>query len=110
MNVDNYKTNKSKLKIKHFLNIQHEVEGYPTNEDFLFELIESLEINNMLLEPFGVIHCRRNLKCSQFINYSYEILHSHLVELESKKIIEKISDSSDNIRTVKFKLILNPWN
>lgn len=104
----NLSIDKSKLKIKHFLFIHKECEDFPTTEDYLFELINELEINEMLHEPFGVVFCRRKLY--YIIGKKDNTHNDHLKMLENFEkdgYLKKVEEGG--IRTVKFKLKTHPW-
>jgi len=99
---------KSKLKIKHFLFIHKECEDYPTTQDYLFELINELEINEMLYEPFGVVFCRRKLYSTMGEKDNTHQNHLEMLkEFEKEGYLEKVEKGG--IRTIKFKLKTHPW-
>lgn len=79
--MSNLSINKNKLKLRHFLNIQHECSDYMTDEDYLFELVSALEQNEMLEETFTTTFAKRNIK--NFANgEGNEPLRTHLEKLK----------------------------
>jgi len=107
------KLNRSKLKLKHFLNVQKECKNYPTDEDYLYELISALEENDMLYEPFTSTFSKRNVKSftkSLPEDDEEKPLVKHLEKLKSlteEGILEMIEEGGVN--KSKFKLKTHPW-
>lgn len=99
---------RKKLKLKHYLNIQKECKGYPTEEDYLYELVTALEYNEMLEEPFGAVFCRRQLS---YVTDENDTSHeSHLMMLQKMTkdgFFEQVEDGG--VRIAKFKLKSHPW-
>jgi len=95
---------KSKLTLRHALDIQSNFEDYPTREDFLYDLISVLTNNEKLNIPFQV-----NEIWHEFIEVpkgrSYQ---EYILDAVEDGWVEIIEDTS-NKKFYTFKLIKHPW-
>lgn len=103
----NLTINREKLKLRHYLNIQKLCKNYPTEEDYLYELITALEYNEMINEPFGTTFTRRNLSMFDKDPKTHERHLEILEKLTSQGILECVEEGG--IRLVRFKLKSHPW-
>lgn len=96
---------RNKLKLKHFLNIQSECKDYPSDDDYIYELVYTLEMNEMIYEPFGTNYCKHNI--SAITDKSHEKHLEKLNSLTAQGYLEQVE--SGGVRNSRFKLVNHPW-
>jgi hypothetical protein len=96
---------RTKLKIKHFLDIQQETVGYPSLEDFLYEMIIALAEHDLTDEFVGTQFIKSRC-CSSAPKEKHEEFYNELVKLGYLKINE---DALAKNRSTTYKLIKHPW-
>lgn len=99
---------RKKLKIKYFLDVHKECTEYPTEEDYVYELVNCLQSLDMLYEPFGTTFCRRSLFYALLSpNNDHEHHLEMLKKLETQGIVELVEEGG--VRNSRFKLKTHPW-
>lgn len=97
---------RDKLKIKHFLGIQAEMPGYPTLEDFLFELV------NLLIEKDSLYDddiCFNYTKWTICQVKDKNIHLKHFEELHKQGYLEETHTDNNMKKYPKYKLLKHPW-
>jgi hypothetical protein len=92
--------NQNKLKIKHLLGVQGE--NYPTEEDFLYEVVSELQDIDFLDKEFTTKDIAKNVKAR--ISKS-GTLQDSLVIMSDKGYFQMTENPKRHI----FKLIQHPW-
>jgi len=95
---------RNKLKVKHYLNIQSEVAGYPTQEDFFYELVNLLVDWNSLDCEFGIVTTKGRICTTVNKNAHIEFLDN----LETTGFI-RIEEEGTKGKYPLYKLVKHPW-
>lgn len=95
---------RNKLKVKHFLDIQAEVPGYPTQEDFFYELVNLLVQWDSLECDFGVVTTKSRICTTATKDEHIKFFN----ELESAGFIYTSVEGSKG-KYPLYKLIKHPW-
>jgi hypothetical protein len=101
----NLKIQRTKLKLKHFLNVHKECKEYPTNEDYIFELVSGLESQDMLNEPFGLGFNKYNVYAID--DRSREKHYEIMQDLINRGIVSHVDGSG--VRGIRYQLLSHPW-
>lgn len=96
---------RKKLKIKHFLDIQSETVGYPTLEDFLYELVNILVEWDSLECDFGVQFSKSRI-CTTVDKDKHDEYYNELLKLGYIRINEETSQKN---KYPLYRLIKHPW-
>lgn len=93
--------NRDKVKIKHLLNVKGE--NYPTEEDFLYEVVSELQDLDMLNSEFTTKDIAKNVTAR--IVKTDSPLADSLLLLKDKGFCSMVEAPKRNL----FRLISHPW-
>jgi len=102
----NLEIDRNKLKVKHFLNIQAETIGYPSKEDYLYELVNLIDEQEKKFDSWFVVSWLQRKICT---NISLEEHLQMLDELESDGYIYKFNEGDGRSKYPTYKFKNHPW-
>lgn len=100
----NLEIDRNKLKVKHYLDIQSEVPGYPTREDFFYELVNLLVEWDSLDCVFGVVTTKSRLCTTVDVDAHIAFFD----ELEKAGFI-RVEEEGTKGKYPLYKLVKHPW-